>query len=49
MQIILSEQQMNNLQSFLNRVDLKGSEVPAYVDIMQALNNPNIKEHEIEE
>ena len=40
MKIELTEQQLNNLQVFLQRVDLKGNEVPAYVEIIQALNNP---------
>ncbi len=41
MQITLNEQQMNNLQAFLNRVDLKGSEVAAFVEIMQLINKRN--------
>ena len=36
----LNEQVINNLKAFLNRVDLKGSEVPAYISIMNAINNP---------
>ena len=40
MKIELTEQQLNNLQIFLQRVDLKGNEVQAFVEIMQVLNNP---------
>ncbi len=38
MKIELTEQQLNNLKIFLNRVDLKGNEVGAFVEIMQTLN-----------
>ncbi len=41
MTIIFNEQQLNNLQAFLNRVDLKGSEVTAFVEIMQLINKKN--------
>lgn len=34
----LTEQQKKNLLSFLSRVDLKGSEVPAFVEIINAIN-----------
>ncbi len=33
----LSKQQMNNLMIFLKRVDIKGDEAFAYVDIMGVL------------
>ena len=46
--IKLSEHQLNNLNIFLQRVDLKGNEVRAFVEIMNALNEPTIDE-EIEE
>jgi len=36
----LSEQVLNNLIAFLQRTDLKGSEVPAYISILNALQNP---------
>ena len=36
----LSEQIKQNLMVFLNRVELKGSEVIAYVDVVNALSNP---------
>lgn len=44
MKIELTEQQLNNLQVFLQRLDLKGNEVPAFVEIMNALNKPVIDE-----
>ena len=34
------EKQLNNLVIFLNRVDLKGSQVPAYIEILNVLQNP---------
>lgn len=40
MKIELTEQQLNNLQVFLQRADLKGNEALAYVEIIQALNSP---------
>lgn len=39
-----TKEQLANLQVFLSRVDLKGSEVPAFVEIMQALSIHNSKE-----
>ena len=36
----LNDEQLNNLKVFLLRVDLKGSEVPAYVSLMNAISNP---------
>lgn len=44
MKIKLTEQQLNNLCIFLERVELKGNEVPAYVEIRNALSNPIIEE-----
>ena len=35
----ISDQVKNNLLAFLNRVDLKGSEVPAYIEIINAFAN----------
>ena len=35
----LTEQQLQNLLSFLNRVQLTGQEAVAFVSILQALNN----------
>lgn len=35
-----TEQQVSNLRIFLGRTDIKGSEVPAYVEIVNALVNP---------
>lgn len=40
MNIELTEKQRENLIVFLQRVDLKGSEVPAYMEIAAALNKP---------
>ena len=39
----LSEQIINNLIAFLNRTDLKGSEVGAFCDILNALKSPLIE------
>ena len=39
----ISEQAKNNLLVFLQRTDLKGNEVPAYVEIINILNNPIIE------
>jgi hypothetical protein len=49
MKIELTEQQLKNLQAFLQRVDLKGAEVPAYVEIMNMLNNPDKSEDNVED
>lgn len=38
MKIDLTKLQISNLQTFLQRVDLKGSEVPAFIEIVNALN-----------
>jgi hypothetical protein len=35
-----TEDQMKNLAVFLNRVQLTGAEVPAYLEIVQAINKP---------
>ena len=40
--IILTKEQLSNLQVFLNRVDLKGNEVVAFVEIINIVNNPII-------
>jgi len=34
----LTEKQKQNLLIFLNRVQLSGAEVPAYIEIVQAVN-----------
>lgn len=31
---------ISNIQNFLGRTDIKGAEVPAYVEIMNALRSP---------
>ena len=36
--IELTEKQKQNLLIFLNRVQLSGAEVPAFIEIMQAIN-----------
>jgi len=41
----ISEENMKNLQIFLWRVDLKGSEVQAFINVNQALSTP-IKEEQ---
>ena len=38
--IEISEEQRNNLILLLERVDLKGSEAIAFIELIQALNNP---------
>lgn len=35
--ITLTKQQLQNLKVFLDRVDLKGNEVPAYYDVARAI------------
>ncbi len=35
-----TEEQMKNLAVFLNRIQLTGAEVPAYLEIVQAINKP---------
>ena len=36
--IKLNEKEFNNLMTFLMRVDLKGSEVQAFVEVISAIN-----------
>lgn len=36
-EITLTSEQLNNLKAFLCRVVLKGAEVPAFLEIMQAI------------
>jgi len=45
MTIKLSEQQINVLNTLLQRTTLKGEEVPAYLDLIQTIN-ASIKETE---
>jgi hypothetical protein len=40
MKIELTEKERANLIVFLQRVNLTGAEVPAYVEIVSALNKP---------
>jgi tRNA C32,U32 (ribose-2'-O)-methylase TrmJ len=42
----LTNEQMRNLMSFLNRTQLAGQEVPAFMDIINALNKPVVEEKE---
>lgn len=37
---VLSDQQLINLSKFLERAELKGSEVGAYVELINAFNSP---------
>lgn len=48
MYIELTEQQKNNLILFLNRVNMTGAEVPAYVDLLGAISNP-VNEKQVKE
>ena len=45
MKFELTQEQLNNLDKFLSRVDLKWSEALAFTDILQAFSNP-IKEED---
>jgi len=36
---MFTDEQLKNTAVFLGRVDLKGAEVPAYVDVSNAINN----------
>lgn len=38
--IEISKEQRDNLITLLERVDLKGSEAIAFIEIIQTLNNP---------
>ena len=40
----LTEKQKQNLLIFLNRVQLSGAEVPAFVEIMQEINSSSIQQ-----
>lgn len=40
--ITLTEQDFNNLRIFLERVNLTGKEVPAYLNIMQNLSEAEV-------
>lgn len=40
MKFEFDKQTLDNLVVFLNRVDLKGAEVPAFIQIMNTLQNP---------
>lgn len=49
MQIELTQEQLTNLGAFLNRVDLKGAEVPAFIDVINALNGGGINAQDLPE
>ena len=40
MQYEIADQVKNNILAFLQRVDLKGAEVPAYIEAVQAFSAP---------
>ena len=44
--IQMSEKQLNNLIAFLNRVELKGSEVPAFVELINIIY-PDVVKKEV--
>ena len=46
MKIEFTKEQLNNLQVFLNRVDLKGNEVLAFMEIMQILGSSVVEDKE---
>jgi len=41
--IELNDEQMKNLMVFLNRTQLAGTEVPAYLEIVKAINEQDEK------
>ena len=45
MKLEISEAILNNLKTFLGRVDLKGTEVPAFVEVINVLNNVGKEEN----
>lgn len=47
--ITLTERQRENLINFMQRLNLKGHEVPAYIEIVGALNKPFLDEIKIKE
>ena len=44
MQVKVNETIINNLLIFLNRTNIKGAEVPAFVEIINAINTAKIEE-----
>jgi hypothetical protein len=42
--IKLTDEEINNLKVFLGRCDLKGNEVPAFIAILNKINNPEVIE-----
>jgi hypothetical protein len=43
MKLEFTEEQIKILMAFLNRVQLTGQEVPAYLEILQVINKPEDK------
>lgn len=41
--IEFTKEQLHNLKEFLKRVQLTGAEVPAYLEIAEALNKPFVE------
>ena len=46
MEIKLSEIAVNNLTEFLNRTSLKGIEVPAFIEVINAIKEAQMQEIE---
>lgn len=44
--IEFTKEQLHNLKEFLNRVQLTGAEVPAFLEVANALNKPFEKKEE---
>ncbi len=42
--IKLTDEELNNLKVFLGRCDLKGNEVPAFLSILNKINNAEVIE-----
>ena len=40
--IKLTDEELNNLKVFLGRCDLKGNEVPAFISILNKINNTEV-------
>ena len=41
--IKLTDEELNNLKVFLGRCDLKGNEVPAFIEILNRINNAEVE------
>jgi hypothetical protein len=40
--IKVTDEELNNLKVFLGRCDLKGQEVPAFVDVVERINSAEV-------